>query len=135
MLSKSKPLDEPADHACVLTLRVSPIVPFLPLSEEKHGKLSSPPRRKWVDTPALRTSLLSSFAFKAAQALLFSHSSLPQQQVHAFSGSGEERREAFDNAFVSSSIVVVARCRLLASCESGVSGRDIAMVGESQKRQ
>ena len=88
--------------------------------------------------PALSTSLLSSFAFNAAQALLFSHSSLPQQHVHTFSGSGEERREALVNALVSSSIVVVARCKLLASCESGVSGRessDIAMVGQSQKRQ
>ena len=77
-----------------------------------------------IYAPALSTSLLSSFAFKAAHALLVSQSSLPQQHVQACSGSGDERREALVNALVRSSMFAVARCRLLVSCESGVRGRE-----------
>ena len=79
-----------------------------------------------MDLPALRTSLLSSLDLNSAQVLLVSHSSLPQQHVHTLplSGSGEDSRETLVKVWVSSSMVVVARCKLLVSCESGVRGRE-----------
>ena len=81
------------------------------------------------DVPALITSLLSSFAFTAAHALLASHSSLPQQHVHAPpSGSGEDSLETVESVWVSSSMVDVARWWLFASCESGVRGRESSAI-------
>ena len=77
---------------------------------------------KCENVPALRTSLLSSFDLISAHALLASQSSRPQQHVVTLSGSGDEKRETLVKVRVSSSMVVVARCRLLVSCESGVSG-------------
>lgn len=63
--------------------------------------------------PALSTSRLSSFALHVAHALLDSQSSLPQQQVDTFGGSGEGTREKLERAAVRSSMVEVARRRLL----------------------
>jgi hypothetical protein len=69
--------------------------------------------------PALRTSLLSSFALKLAQACVDWQSSLLQQ--HTMTGSGVGAREKLESAKVRSSMVVAA----LASGDSGVEAREL----------
>ena len=91
-------------------------------SPRRHSVINSHNHAR--DVPALITSLLSSFVLNAAQDLLVSQSSRPQQHVATFSGSGDDTRDTLVRACVSSSIVAVARCRLLVSWESGVKGRE-----------
>ena len=83
----------------------------------------------WQCLPALRTSRLSNFALNADHVFVVSQSSLPQQQVDMFVGSGECAREKSDKATVRSSIVAVALRRLLG--ESGVSGRECRGMSEA----
>lgn len=72
-----------------------------------------------IDEPALRTSLLSSFALKLAQERVDSQLSLQQQ--HRIAGSGVGAREKLESATIRSSIVVAA----LASGDSGVEAREL----------
>lgn len=74
------------------------------------------------DSPALKTSRLSSFALKEDHVLLLSQSSRPQQHKATSSGSGDLTREKSARARVRSSMVAVASRKLL--CESGVEGRE-----------
>ena len=104
-----------------MTLQQSPTNLYT-ASSRRRSAMNSHSRVR--DVPALITSLLSSFVLNAAQDLLVSQSSRPQQHVATFSGSGDDTRDTLVRACVSSSIVAVARCKLLVSWESGVKGRE-----------
>ena len=73
-------------------------------------------------SPALKTSLLSNFALKEAQALLVSQATCPQQHRATSVGSGDRTREKSASARVRSSMVAVASRRL--PSESGVDERE-----------
>lgn len=71
---------------------------------------------------------LSILDFHACHAFVVSQSSFPQQHVATSASSGDDIREKLLSASVRSSMVSVARRRLLDMGESGVGVRDMLVV-------
>jgi hypothetical protein len=86
-----------------------------------------------VFVPALNTSPFSSFCRVAVQALVVSHSSLPQQHLGEGVGS-KDVREKLVRARVRSSMVAEACIKLSVAGDSGVEGRDASSAFDIRRR-